>query len=64
MIFSEENKINFNCKNIFNNINFCFEYESSPSYNSYYQSTEILNYEKIKEIFPFNCEIIESDSIN
>lgn len=64
MIFSEENKVNLNCKKTFNNINFCFEHDLSPYYNSYYQSNEILNYEKIKEIFPFNCELIESDSIN
>lgn len=64
MIFSEENKVNLNCKKTFNNINFCFEHDLSPYYNSYYQSNEILNYEKIKEIFPFNHELIESDSIN
>lgn len=64
MIFSEENKVNLNCKKTFNNINFCFEHDLSPYYNSYYQSNEILNYEKIKEIFPFNQELIESDSIN
>ena len=64
MIFSEENKVNLNCKRAFNNINFCFEHDLSPYYNSYYQSNEILNYEKIKEIFPFNYELIESDSIN
>ena len=64
MIFSEENKVNLNCKKTFNNINFCFEHDLSPYYNSYYQSNEILNYEKIKEIFPFNYELIESDSIN
>ena len=64
MIFSKDNKINLNDKKIFKNTNFFFEYELSPYYNSVLQTNEILNNVKINEIFPFNCEPTEKDSIN